>query len=241
MDNKARPGYYNDIPDDEFYGSFYARSKKETRKLLYIYKDITIETPMVRDIRHIMMCLMNDKGLVEPDYDGPKRSTYLSVEEKIRWMFTHNKEKETMLFMFKNNEYVGYGTYIDPSLEETASKGKKQSKPYQGIIGMHVEAGKFGDHVPMIGTRWSIRPKFRKTMCAVCAIDFITNAINPGKIVLTDNKNISGLLDMLKGKNKSIPDLVDNSLNDKKYQAQRIFIKKAKKEQSWDQKIHILD
>jgi len=241
MDNKARPGYYNDIPDDEFYGSFYPRIEKERRKVLYKYKDITIETPMVCDIRHIMMCLMNDEGLTEPDYDGPRRSTYLNVQERIRWMFSHNKEKETMLFMFKNNEYVGYATYLDPALKETVSKGKKQSRMPKSIIGMHVEAGKFGDDVPMIATRWWGRPKFRKTMCAVCAIDYMTNALNPGRTVLTDKRNLSGLLQALRGKDKSMPDLVDDSLNYKKYQAQRIFVKKAIKEQSWHQKTPILD
>ncbi len=219
MGNNKREEYCTDQTDQQFYGPFYKRSLTEKRVVLYQYKDITIEEPILADARHIYKCYMDDAGLTEADFNTDKRKDTFKIMRELRWLYSKHGQNEKTTFMFRDNEFVGYGTYIDSEGEEIGNRKRKPTT----ILSGQINSGMYGRKVPIISTRMRIRKKFRKTLCPVCAIDYITNVVSPDLVVLTDNKNIYQLLQASRGRTKNMPRLADESLHKKKYQVHKIL------------------
>ncbi len=159
MDN-SRLGYDEDVDPKEYFGEYYEDWLKAKQEVLYVFEDIIIEKPNLKDFRHIYKCFLNDEGL---NYDDLSSHENLHTLHKIRdhaaWFFKSDTEDQIFM-IYKNNEYAGFATLS--------------------------KEGKYP--VPTV-TEVKIRKKFAYGLPTTCIIDYLMNFKYPKLPLTFENPN----------------------------------------------------
>ncbi len=129
--------------------------------------DITIERPCWKDYKHVLKCIIEDRGLTQQDFDDPgMQYRRYTIAQEAFWFFA-NVDKDDVYLFFKNNEYAGFAA-IEPKM---------------GII-------------PAIATELEVRIKFRNSMVFLAAVDCALNLLYPKLDVIIERTSIKELNDM---------------------------------------------